>query len=138
MTRQSLVIPGWHPPQFANGSHGHWRAKWEAKRDAGWLAALVAQTQGWRFVPGKVRLEIVLVYPRKYRVDSDNLHARCKGLIDGLKAEFFTDDSTDWLELHVTATVEKGVKETRVTLAPAEAALFSSLVRGADAQEVRE
>lgn len=80
-------------------------------------------------MPGKVRLTIVLVYPRKYRVDADNLVAKCKGLIDGLKCPgmgrdcvkfhhkgFFYEDSTVWLELVVRAEVEPGVKATRITL----------------------
>ena len=134
---QTLTITDWHPTMSANGSHGHWRThqkKHDVDRDMAWAAARQAN---WEFVPGKVHLTVTLVYPRKYRVDADNLAARCKGLIDGLKGRsslngvratmivngqlqpafgFFTDDSTEWLDLVVRAEVVKGVKATRLEL----------------------
>jgi hypothetical protein len=132
---QRLTIRCWHPTTNPNGSNskGHWstiRRRHDVDRDMAWASARQA---GWVFVPGKVRLTITFVYPRKYRIDADNLAARCKGLIDGLNSAartqkiggtmvrtlgpgFFTDDSTEWLDLHVDATVERGVKETRLTL----------------------
>lgn len=82
---------------------------------------------GWTAVAGRVRLTIVLVYPRKYRVDADNLAARCKGLLDGLKSDhkhnqgrlgWFADDSTEWLDLVVRAEVRPGQKATEITLEP--------------------
>lgn len=131
---QTAVIQHWHPTMSANGSHGHWathQKKHNIDRDMAWACARQA---GWEFVPGRVRLTITLVYPRRYRVDADNLVAKCKGLIDGLKtlhygggfnltpvirrSGFFTDDSTEWLELIVRAVVEPGVKETRLQLEP--------------------
>jgi hypothetical protein len=138
---QTAVINGWHPTMSANGSHGHWatrQKKHDIDRDTAWATAMQA---GWVFVPGRVRLTIVLVYPQRYGrgMDADNAVARCKGLIDGLKGfeakhlplvgvtldrptrrkGYFEDDSTDWLELVVRAEVEPGVKATRLTLEPA-------------------
>lgn len=136
MTAQFLRIDGWHPTSSPNAQNHHWRTRQKrhhADRDMAWASAKHA---GWDFVQGRVRLTITLVYPRKYRVDADNMVARCKGLIDGLKSQsiarkqaryeiveqrggFFTDDSTEWLDLRVEAVVEPGVKATRLTLEPA-------------------
>jgi hypothetical protein len=133
VTVQRVVVPSWHPTTSPNGSHGHWAAhnkRHHIDRDMAWARAMQA---GWTFVPGKVRLTIVFVYPRKVRVDSDNLVARCKGLIDGLKRHeglmgqgrtaayvrrqgFFTDDSTEYLELVVRAETQPGVKQLEIEL----------------------
>lgn len=119
MDAQTMTLERWHPPSVANGAHGSWRARVAKRRETlqqvGWQALI----DKWRRVPGKARLEIVLVYPRKYRVDTDNLYSRCKDAVDALK-DYMVDDSTDWLELHVSAVVEKGVKETRLTLSPVQ------------------
>jgi hypothetical protein len=117
---QTMAIPDWHPTMSANGSHGHWRTH-QARHDADQRQGLrYAEHFGWTFMPGRVSLTITLVYPRTYRVDADNLAARCKGLIDGLRLRkgrgFFTDDSTEWLDLYVKADVRKGVKATEITL----------------------
>lgn len=130
---QRLVIPNWHPQTSANRSHDHWRKVQRAHHADRDMAYVVANASGWKPVRGRVRLAITLVYPRKYRVDADNLAARCKGLIDGLRDRkpsgtwmaglgnvrgFFTDDSTEWLDLHVRAEVRPGVKQTEITLEP--------------------
>jgi hypothetical protein len=122
---QHLVIPDWHPTMSANGSHGHWATR-QKKHDVDMMMAWAsAKHAGWTFMSGRVKLTITLVYPRTYRVDADNLAARCKGLIDGLKGPnskkmlnsgFFTDDNTQWLELTVRAEVRKGCKQTEITL----------------------
>jgi hypothetical protein len=100
------------------------------------MAWASAKHAGWQFVNGRVRLTITLVYPRKYRVDADNLAARCKGLIDGLKnytpprpvaiphtgievrRGFIEDDDTEHMELLVRAEVRRGEKATEITLEP--------------------
>jgi hypothetical protein len=117
---QRLLISDWHPTMSPNGSHNSWfvhQAKHDRDQRKGLLAAIDAD---WRYVEGKVRLDIVLIYPRLYHTDADNLAARCKGLIDGLKLRkgrgFFRDDSIEWLDLHVTAEVRKSVKATAITL----------------------
>lgn len=121
---QTMTIADWHPSTSANRSHDHWRKIRQAHHADQTMAWAAAQQAGWRYVVGKVSLTIVLIYPRTYRVDADNLAAKCKGLIDGLKLHrdrgFFRDDSTEWLDLHVSAEVRKGVKATVVTLAGAE------------------
>src|SRR5437868_5844915 len=84
--RQTVVIHHWHPTTNPNGSHLHWathQKKHDIDCDVAWACARQA---GWEFVPGRVKLTITMVYPRKYRVDADNLAARCKGLIDGLRS----------------------------------------------------
>lgn len=131
---QTLVIPDWHPTSSPNNQKRHWRAvqkNHHIDRDMAWASAKHA---GWTFMQGRVRLTITLIYPRKYRVDADNLAARCKGLIDGLKTHvptlkvavphtgldirrgFFFDDSTEWLDLRVLAEVRRGEKATEITL----------------------
>jgi hypothetical protein len=131
---QHMVIADWHPKSSPNNQKRHWRTvqkNHHIDRDMAWASAKHA---GWQFVEGRVRLTITLVYPRKYRVDADNLAARCKGLIDGLKHHvptlkvtvphtgldirrgFFEDDSTEWLELLVRAEVRRGEKATEILL----------------------
>lgn len=133
MTVQSLWISDWHPKSSPNNQKRHWRTVQQNHhhdRDMAWASAKHA---GWEFMPGKVRLTITLIYPRKYRVDADNLAARCKGIIDGLKSQAFTtrhsrgeivyqragfctDDSTEWLELIVRAEVQRGRKGVHMLL----------------------
>lgn len=115
MTEQTLTIRGWHPEQLANGPHEHWATKARKKRDAARVAYLSALGAEWVKVPGRVRLEIVFVFPQRRRRDPDNLYARAKGLIDGVK-EFFEDDDADHLDLHVSALVQPKTKETRLRL----------------------
>lgn len=130
--KQELLIRGWHPRTSPNGSHGHWsthQRNHDVDRDMAWASARQA---GWTYVPGRVRLTITLVYPRKPVPDPDNAVARCKGLIDGLTEKryvsgiqerrysgWFTDDSTEWLDLEVRVVVEKGIKAVRIELEPA-------------------
>lgn len=115
---QTLTVRDWMPQWNPNGTgnRSHWATLQKRKRADEVMAWAAARQAGWVRIPGKVRLEIVFVYPRKVRVDTDNLYSRVKGLVDGLKKEFFEDDSTDVLDLHVTAVVEPGTKETRMTL----------------------
>jgi hypothetical protein len=113
--KQELTIPNWHPPQTANGSHGHWTTRRRVKQMTELLVHVHATTERWQKVDVKARLCIVLVYPRRYRVDTDNLYARVKDTVDALK-HYLVDDSTEWLDLNVTAVVEKGVKATRISL----------------------
>lgn len=123
VTAQKLTIEGWVPPPVLNGSRQrHWstlRAEAQAVKTRVWLAARAA---GWVFVPGKVRLTVVFVFPNHRRRDIDNLTARCKHLIDGLKPRgviypgYFTDDSIDLLDLSVRAEVRPGVTATELTL----------------------
>lgn len=135
---QTLEIRDWLPTVNPNGSRArrHWsvmRKFHDIDRDMAWAAARQA---GWVFVPGRVRLTITLVFPRKPIPDPDNAVARCKGLIDGLKnrdqrvktgnqlapwvgciqQNFFTDDDSEHLDLRVNAVVEKGIKAVRITL----------------------
>jgi len=131
---QSVAIEGWLPDPIANGQHGHWsrhQAKLRIAQATVWAAAMQA---GWRFVPGRVRLTITLVFRQQRRRDTDNLYARVKGCVDGLKSHtvttalgiklpvpvtrlgWFSDDSIDVLELVVKAEVSKEWTGTRITL----------------------
>lgn len=116
---QTLTIEGWLPAPLANGQHGHWFTRQRKLNQAKEWARNYALNACWRRVDGPARLDIVLVFPAHRRRDTDNLYARCKGLVDGLKGRYFVDDSTDWLDLHVAARVEKGRKAVELTLAPA-------------------
>ena len=113
---QSLVIPNFLPAQLANGPHEHWATKQSKKREASSMVRMAAMLAKWTPVPGRVRLDITFVFPQKRRRDYDNLVARTKGLLDGLKGRWFEDDDLEHLDLHVTAIVEPKVKETRITL----------------------
>ena len=133
MMRQECTITDWRPTMNPNGSHGHWatqKKKHDVDRDTAWASAKHA---GWKFIPGRVKLTITLVYSKKPLPDIDNCYAKVKGLIDGLKCqtqvwfhddkdcgEFFTDDSPEWLDLSVTAVMEPGVKATRLVLESTE------------------
>lgn len=127
--RQTLRVENWHPATTPNARARHWRQvqqRHHLDRDMAWARARQAN---WEFMPGRVKLTIAFVYPRTVRVDADNLVARCKGLIDGLKCPrfgrdcvnlhhlgFFTDDCVEFLDLHVNARIEKGVKATEISL----------------------
>lgn len=117
-TIQSLSIQGWIPDQITNGQgKAQWRAI-KARKAAKIMAWACARQAQWQFVPGRVRLSITYVFSVNRKRDTDNLYARSVGLINGLKGEWFTDDDTEHLDLHVQAVVEKGIKETRITLEP--------------------
>ncbi len=77
--------------------------------------ALALKAAGRRPVDGRARLEVVLVCPRRYRVDADNVYARCKPLVDAAKA-YLVDDSTEWLDPVVRAEVATGRKATKLSL----------------------
>jgi hypothetical protein len=134
--RQTLTITGWHPQWNPNGTgnRSHWATLQRRKRvdeDTVWSAARQAN---WEFLEGRVKLSIVFVYARPVRVDTDNLYARVKGCVDGLRMQyhtggfprgaeraikrkgFFEDDDVTHLDLHVEARTEKGVKATEITL----------------------
>lgn len=119
MSVQTLTITDWLPPPVLNGSRQkHWavlRKEADVAKKMAWAAARQAR---WTFVPGKVRLTVVFVFGVKRARDTDNTTARAKHLIDGLKKEFFHDDSTEWLELVVRAEVRRGVKQTVISLEP--------------------
>lgn len=117
---QHLTIEDWLPDQISNGSiKSNWRKVAKAKKAAKTMAWASAKQAGWEFVPGRVRLSIVYVFSVNRTRDTDNLYARSIGLVNGLKGTFFEDDSTDVLDLVVTAEVRRGVKATEITLAPA-------------------
>jgi hypothetical protein len=131
---QTIAIEGWRPEQIANSSHGHWsvrQKKLSIAQATVWAAAMQA---GWRFVPGRVRLTITLVFAQERRRDTDNLYARVKGCVDGLRTHrvrrvngiklprpvvrlgWFSDDSADVLDLVVKAEVSREWNGTRITL----------------------
>jgi Holliday junction resolvase RusA-like endonuclease len=98
--RQAVRIESWLPTMSANGSHGHWstqRKKHQIDSETVWASAKFA---GWKVFPGKVRVTITLHFATRRRRDTDNLYARVKGCVDGIK-QFCTDDSSEWMELRV-------------------------------------
>jgi len=132
MPAQTLTIPAWHPKTNVNGSNArrHWsviRKNHDIDRDMAWAAAKQA---GWVFVPGKVRLTITLVYPKRPLPDTDNAYSKIKGCLDGLHCHgcihqmqhigFFRDDSAEHLELIVRAEVVPGCKQTKIELEAVE------------------
>ncbi len=132
---QTVTITDWHPTMNPNGGHGHWSKQHRKHEIDSGTAWATAKHAGWKFVPGKVRLTITLVYAINRLPDPDNAVAKCKGLIDGLKQHqskwikpqpgyeflagplgFFTDDSPEYCEIVVQAVYEKGKKEVRLSL----------------------
>ncbi len=114
---QTLTIPDWFPAWNPNGTgnRSHWAALAKRKKADELMVWASAKHANWRKVEGKARLTIVFVYPRRVRLDTDNLYARVKGCVDGLKP-WFRDDSTEWLDLHVTSEVQPGKKALVLTL----------------------
>ncbi len=122
-TGQSLVIQGWVPPPVLNGSRQrHWtvlRKEAQMVKDTVWASAKQA---GWRYVGDdapRQKLTVTFVFPSHRRRDIDNLYARAKHLVDGIKP-FIVDDDSEHLDLEVRAVVERGMKETRIELRQAE------------------
>lgn len=114
---QTLVINDWLPEQLANGSHGHWSVRQKKLKAAHIMVWAAAKQEGLQPVVGRARVTIKLVFPVNRRRDADGLHARIKGVLDGLvKGGWLVDDSTDHIELRVTAEVRPGHKGTEITL----------------------
>jgi len=114
-TRQEVTIDGFLPVQVANGAHGHWSKRYRMHRVEMATAWGAAKHAGWQRITSRARLTITLVFSVPRRRDTDNLYARCKGLVDGIKP-FCVDDSTEWLELIVLAEVIPGVRRTHLLL----------------------
>lgn len=118
---QHLVIQSWLPAPVLNGSRQkHWAVLAKEAKAAKVMAWASAKQAGWVFMPDKVRLTVIFVFPVKRKRDTDNLYARAKHLVDGLKKVFFEDDCIEHLDLRVSAVVEPGVKQTRLTLEPVQ------------------
>ena len=115
---QKLVITDWHPQFNPNGTgnRSHWATIGRKKRADQTMVWAAAKQANWLLYPGKVQLEIVFVYPRKVRVDTDNLYARVKGCVDALKGWWIDDDRSDVLDLRVRSEVRPGVKALEMTL----------------------
>lgn len=122
MSGQTLVIEGWLPEQLANSHLSHWvrrRALAAAKE----RTAIHLRAAGFSPIAGKARLAITLVFPTVRLRDSDNLMARCKGVIDSFVAlGLIEDDDTEHLEVAVTARVEPRRAAVEIVLAEAVAA----------------
>ena len=112
---QTLVIPDWLPPNVSNGSHGHWARRQAIQKQCKTMAWASAQHAGWQRVRTRARLTITLVFAQHRRRDRDNLYARCKGIVDGLKP-FMVDDSLEWLDLIVNVEVHPKTRQTHLTL----------------------
>ncbi len=122
-TVQTLTIQGWVPPPVLNGSRQrHWsvlRREAQMVKDTVWASAKQA---GWHYVGAdapKQKLTVTFVFPSQRRRDVDNLYARAKHLLDGIKP-FIVDDDSEHLDLEVRAVVERGVKATQIELRQAE------------------
>jgi Holliday junction resolvase RusA-like endonuclease len=114
---QRCVVEDWLPPPMVNGtaSRRHWAFYYRSSKSAQKTVWATAKHAGWVKIQTKAHLTITLIFPQKRRRDTDNLYARCKSLIDGLK-DFIVDDSTDWLELEVRERVEPKRKATELIL----------------------
>lgn len=118
-TVQTVTIPDWHPAWNPNGTgnRSHWAVLGKRKKADEMMTWASAKQAGWQPVNGKAKLTIFFVYPRRYRIDADNLYSRCKGMIDAIvRGGWIKDDSTEWLDLTVTSAVEPGVRAIRLQL----------------------
>jgi Holliday junction resolvase RusA-like endonuclease len=62
---------------------------------------------------------VTFIFPNRRRRDVDNLYARAKGVVDGVKrGGWIVDDSSEWLDLSVLAEVEPGLRATVLKLEP--------------------
>lgn len=116
---QSLVIPAWLPEQVANARHAHWGQRYTQLKHAQvtvWAAAMRAK---WRPIKGRAKLTVTFIFPQQRRRDVDNLYARAKGVVDGVKrGGWIVDDDSAHLDLVVRAEVQHGVKATVLLLEP--------------------
>lgn len=118
MSVQRCVIEDWLPDQLANGQHGHWSVKRKKLQAAQTMAWASCKYAGWTPVEGKAQLTVTLVFGINRRRDTDNLHSRVKGLIDGIvKGGWIADDDTEHLDLIVRSEVQPGRKATILELA---------------------
>ncbi len=97
-----------------------WRARQREQRDWDWLvraetAALTAQTH-WE-PRGRIAVSIERHGPR--RLDTDNLWASVKPLVDALKHCGLIQDDTD-TAIDLTVTQAHGIPSTVVTLASSQ------------------
>lgn len=117
---QTLIINDWVPDQLANGSHGHWSQRAKKLKAASIMVWSAGKQVDFRPVKGRVKVTITLVFAMKRRRDTDNLYARCKGVIDGLvKGGWISDDNSEVMELVVLEAVSMFKrKSTRITLEP--------------------
>lgn len=115
--KQSVVIHDWLPTMSANRSHDHWskvRKAHQIDSETAWASAKFA---GWHLYKSRVRVTITLYFASNRRRDVDNLYARVKGVVDGIKA-FCVDDSAEWMDLIVAAqpSLIPGRKGTEIVM----------------------
>lgn len=116
-----LVLPDFVPDRrlSLNGvRHTHFRTLMQLRDAAKWHLTQAVRPQLVR--PRFHRAEVVVefVYPTHRRRDPDNLAGLCKPLLDGLvDAGVLEADDVDHVALRVSAKVEPGVTETRLTIA---------------------
>lgn len=119
---QRCVIPNWLPPDIANASRQrHWTAIRKAAKATQTMVWASAKHAGWRYVGDdapRMRLTVLFVFSVHRRRDQDNLVARCKYMVDGLKP-FLIDDDLEHLELVVRAETRPGTRQVELTLEPA-------------------
>lgn len=115
--KQTVVIQDWLPTMSANRSHDHWAKIRKAHQIDSQTAWASAKYAGWQLFKGRVRVTITLYFASNRRRDIDNLYARVKGCVDGIK-QFCFDDSSEWMELKVNAqpALIRGRRATEITM----------------------
>jgi Holliday junction resolvase RusA-like endonuclease len=114
---QGFVMAGWLPAPLTNGSRGHWSTYQRKLKAAQLRTWVVAKEAGITPLAGRAKVTITLTFPVQRRRDTDNLYARCKGVVDGLvKGGWLTDDDTEHLELVVRGVVCSGYTSTMIEL----------------------
>lgn len=92
---------------------GTWQQQAPETEVADWLW----QDGGYRFPQIQAQVTIEFVFPTQRRRDPDGLAGLAKPLLDALVSRgVLLDDDAEHVSLTVTATVSKGVHETRIMI----------------------
>lgn len=113
------VIEDWLPAPTMNGSRQkHWatlKKQADITKQTVWASCRQA---GWTHIGDgapKQRLIVTFVFGVKRRRDLDNLYARAKHVVDGIKP-FIVDDDMEHLDLRVQGEVQPGRRATILEL----------------------
>jgi len=102
-----LLIP--EIPRSPNGPRGLFRMHWAARnRYFQRWHTLVRSAHDNGHKPCKVKMRVSISQMRKRKLDTDNLYASVKPILDALKYwKLIKDDAPDWCELTCSQVVGK-------------------------------
>ena len=100
-------------PRGPNSRNGLFRMHWRARKQycESWHWQIVAALGGNVPMCGELKSTVWIHQVRRRMLDTDNLYASCKPLLDSLqKTGVIFDDSPKWCDLRVTQEVGKPVR----------------------------